>query len=357
MNLFRYSVILTLLCALAISWWFLSAGYATSESTTYRWGDLLSWQAYQSMVAPAAEVATSTKIVFTGDVFLGRDVEDGAQQYGYDYSLALFQQPPFTDADAIVVNFESPIPADHRPTPHLGMRFSVATSAVPALRSAGITHAGLANNHTADYGMTGLTHTRSQLTAGDVQPFGDPVAVSTSSVAMLDTVQGPVAIVAIQAVTTTPDMATVRTLLDSLPENLAGVVAYVHWGNEYQENASVTQQALAADLAAAGVDIVIGHHPHVVQNISQIDTVPVIYSLGNTVFDQYFSTAVQTGLMATLEFTATERLIHLYPISSLGSRARPYLMPAREQARFLDDLAQQSDSALTTGIRAGTWNW
>lgn len=357
MQLIRYSLILLLLITLAVWWWILGSWYSTNEPATYRWGEFLSGPTQQSTATPDTDLATSTRIIFTGDVFFGRDVEDGARQYGYEYPLALFRQPPFSQADATVINFEAPIPPTHQPTPHFGMRFSVATSAVPALQRAGVTHAGLANNHTGDFGSEGLAHTRQTLMAGGVQVFGDPATVGTSSVALVDTVQGPVALIGIHAVNAAPDMAEVRTVLTALPDDVTAVVAYMHWGNEYQEEASVLQQELATDLVAAGVDVVVGHHPHVVQNIAEINDAPIFYSLGNTVFDQYFSVAVQTGLVVTLEFTKTERFVHLHPVSSLGSRTRPYLMPARERARWLTELANQSDASFADKIRMGSWSW
>jgi hypothetical protein len=82
------------------------------------------------------------------------------------------------------------------------------------------------------------------------------------------------------------------------------LVAYVHWGENYK---SVTdqQRMWARVFAEAGYDLVVGHHPHIVQPIEIIDGVPVIYSLGNFVFGtpgRYTSSQPGYGLMLTSEF-------------------------------------------------------
>ncbi|NCS97807.1 MAG: CapA family protein, partial [Candidatus Pacebacteria bacterium] len=53
---------------------------------------------------------------------------------------------------------------------------------------------------------------------------------------------------------------------------------------------------------AAGADIIIGSHPHVVQQHESINGVPVYYSLGNFVFDQYFEENVRRGLLLKVTF-------------------------------------------------------
>src|SRR5829696_2637022 len=60
-------------------------------------------------------------------------------------------------------------------------------------------------------------------------------------------------------------------------------IAYVHWGENYSTVTS-KQRRLAASFAQAGYDLVIGHHPHVQQEVELIDGMPVIYSLGNFTF-------------------------------------------------------------------------
>ena len=79
------------------------------------------------------------------------------------------------------------------------------------------------------------------------------------------------------------------------------VVALPHWGTEYQLRHDATQQSWAKWLAEQGADVVVGSHPHVVQDTTHIRGVPVIYSLGNAVSNMSL-TNTRIGLMAILRF-------------------------------------------------------
>lgn len=64
------------------------------------------------------------------------------------------------------------------------------------------------------------------------------------------------------------------------------VVVHAHWGQEYDDQPTTRQQEMAKAMSDAGADIVIGHHPHVLQNIEVYNDTVIFYSLGNFVFDQ-----------------------------------------------------------------------
>ena len=102
-----------------------------------------------------------------------------------------------------------------------------------------------------------------------------------------------------------------------------------------------------------GADAIIGHHPHVVQDIQVYQGVPVFYSLGNFVFDQYFSSAVQEGLLLKLTLTEAGANYELIPTTSIGSRSRPQLMSPYEREHFLTGLATRSAPKLRTQIHSG----
>jgi poly-gamma-glutamate capsule biosynthesis protein CapA/YwtB (metallophosphatase superfamily) len=65
------------------------------------------------------------------------------------------------------------------------------------------------------------------------------------------------------------------------------VIPYLHWGQEHSTAAHARQRALARRMIQAGADAVVGTHPHVRQDSEVIDGKPVIYSLGNFVFDGF----------------------------------------------------------------------
>ena len=78
------------------------------------------------------------------------------------------------------------------------------------------------------------------------------------------------------------------------------VLALPHWGTEYQLSHSASQEKDARWLIEHGADAIIGAHPHVIQDIQEIEGVPVFYSLGNVVSNMS-ATNTQMGLMVTLK--------------------------------------------------------
>lgn len=86
-------------------------------------------------------------------------------------------------------------------------------------------------------------------------------------------------------------------------------IVYLHWGEEYQRHSNSRQQYIAEALASAGPDAIVASHPHVLQEISYVNGVPVYYSIGNYVSNQREETLdnhyTEQGLIAMLDFKLT----------------------------------------------------
>ena len=300
------------------------------------------------------EVGTTT-ILFTGDVFLGRDVE---RRIHANHSLDPFAfLQAFPDRDATVINFEAAVPAVHQPTPDFGMQFSVSADLLSMLADAGVTHAGLANNHTYDHGRDGYQHTIESLALHDIVSFGHPSQINQQSVTIIDTPHIRIGLLGIHTLYGQPSLRSIADTYTALAVEVDMVVAYVHWGEEYMLKHNPLQRALAEQLVGLGVDLIIGHHPHVVQGIELIDGVPVLYSLGNTIFDQYFSDDVQVGMIASLQITADRRQVVLTPIDSRRSRIAPQVMNPAAATAFLTDVAERGGEDVAESVRAGVVQW
>lgn len=303
---------------------------------------------------PAPMLATST-LWFAGDVMLARQVGDLAKIRGYQSPFSGIQSffistttlPQYT-----FINFEgclSPTSVFDYTQP---LRFIVASSAIPILPLVGITHASLANNHALDCGQTGYLHTKNILLGAEVVPFGHPNKISSTSVAYIDTSERRVAVVGIHILDGLPATEELEALLSTLASTSDYQIVYIHWGNEYETTASRTQRSFARTLSSLGVDIIVGHHPHVVQDIEYIGNTLVVYSLGNLIFDQYFSKAVQQGLLLQLQIGETV-LAELVPVTSEYSHTQPHAMVGDERETFLHNLATRSDETLQNSIVRG----
>jgi poly-gamma-glutamate synthesis protein (capsule biosynthesis protein) len=91
----------------------------------------------------------------------------------------------------------------------------------------------------------------------------------------------------------------VKKDIERLRDKVDLLMVSMHWGEEYSHTPNNSQKEIANYLASLGVDIIIGHHPHVVQPIDFIGDTMVIYSLGNFISSQYGINKL-TGLMASV---------------------------------------------------------
>lgn len=96
---------------------------------------------------------------------------------------------------------------------------------------------------------------------------------------------------------------TVKKDIEAVRDKVDVLMVAMHWGVEYTFNPNTYQKDMATYLASLGVDIIIGHHPHVIQPVTWIDNTLVFYSLGNFISaqkqDQNFNKMI--GLMSNLD--------------------------------------------------------
>lgn len=97
------------------------------------------------------------------------------------------------------------------------------------------------------------------------------------------------------------------------------VIMFVHWGAEGKIKQDSDQRALAQEYAAAGVDAIIGSHPHRLQGVEFVDDVPVVYSLGNF----WFSTGTLYATIAQIRINSDGALkLRLFPCEQKGKKTR-----------------------------------
>jgi len=294
--------------------------------------------------------ASRNQINFVGDVLLARQIELNMIRFGAALpyrSIASYLQSGYT-----VVNFEAAVPEKHVLTPSYTFAFSVDKQFLPALRSAGVTHASLANNHAYDYGVAGFAATKAALTAVGITSFGGDTQYG-ENITFITIGGSTIAVVGLNTVSDVIDYEQLQTIMYSTTLQSDFQIAYIHWGNEYVTTHAPSQRKTAEDLVALGFDAIIGHHPHVVQDIDYIDGVPVFYSLGNFIFDQYFSTAVQEGLMLTLQQEENGYVFRLLPVTSVGTPNQPRMMDEIATSQFLVTLAANSAPSLRSAIASG----
>lgn len=100
------------------------------------------------------------------------------------------------------------------------------------------------------------------------------------------------------------DKDKVKKDIEKIKDKVDVIIVSMHWGTEYTHVPTAEEKEIASYLSSLGVDIIIGHHPHVIQPIEYVGNTLVIYSLGNFISAQD-GTAKRVGMMASLDINKT----------------------------------------------------
>lgn len=251
------------------------------------------------------------RIYITGDVMLDRAIRKQIERSGFHYVFEGVKDS-FAKADAVVINLECPLSATNNQQ-RKSYTFKGDPSWADSLKTVGVTHACLANNHTYDQGAQGLKETIELLGEAKIQTFGagktieerlTPVLIGTRnnqlalySVSFLSTgyftnAEGKPGIC-----NTSATLLGEHIVLFKKKHPKTKVVVIPHWGIEYKLTASDLQKKQADTLTKAGANLIIGHHPHVVQNTDTLNGAIVYYSLGNFIFDQKEDSVPKSALL------------------------------------------------------------
>lgn len=289
-------------------------------------------------------------LLFTGDIMLGRYVEKYAREEGND--MRSFKNiETFLKEHTTIANLEGPIPSVHVPTLANGFTFSFSSSTPRVLKDGGVTAVSLANNHMFDHGRDGYEATEQALSLGGVAHFGG-YAPTTDDYFEASLGTSTVIVYGITMIATGWDEEQALTVTKKLRKEHSGahLVVFLHWGDEYVTQ-NRYQRAFAHRLIDEGVDTIIGSHPHVVQGVEVYKGVPIFYSLGNFIFDQYWRKDLEDGLLVRMEQDKDGYTYTLFPVVSHVSI--PQIAEGEDRVRILARVASQSDDALKAHILEG----
>ena len=266
--------------------------------------------------AEVAEVAEALELTFVGDVIFGRyrgaSGFDPIPDNGHDPFEMVREQ---IASDLLVGNLETPLVETLPETSPIGSRFSFGASREHAklLVTAGFGAVSLANNHWYDQREAGVEQSPKILEDLGIVPLGR--ARTADPLFVVETVERKgwkIGFVAVSARSNSPDerggvrlpFIDTRDMLDELGPIVKAARAdhdllavLVHWGEEYADAPASVQSRAARGLIDAGADMVIGHHPHVLQGIERHGNGLIAYSLGNFVFENTNDPPRLTGVL------------------------------------------------------------
>ena len=216
-------------------------------------------------------------------------------------------------ADVTMINNEFPYTNEGTPTAGKQYTFHADPSCVKYLQDMGVDAVSVANNHSYDYGETGLLNTLTTLESAGIAHAGAGRNLDEAShIIYYNVGEIKIALIASTDIeqmdnpdtkgATETEPGVFRSVDDKLllqriqqaKATGAFVVVFIHWGKESVTEPSWLPLEQAPQIAAAGADLIVGDHSHCLQKLDYVNGVPVIYSLGNFLFN---SKTVDTCLL------------------------------------------------------------
>ena len=153
------------------------------------------------------------------------------------------------------------------------------------LKDGSIEAVNLANNHSMDYMSKGFTDTVSTLDHAGITSFGDnKIAVYEKNGLKIGLIGvntlGPLE----EGVNLDNLMSDLKNTIQALKEETSLIIVSFHWGTENKSETTQEQRELGRSAVDMGADLVLGHHPHVIQPYEMYQGKYIVYSLGNFVF-------------------------------------------------------------------------
>ncbi len=329
------SILLCLVTPLAL----LGCGQSTERE--HKIGNIVDFSSAFKAIEPLVTLA------FVGDVNLGDGVAPYISSYGVDYTWANVREV-LQSVDLAFANLECALSSGGSAVPGKSFCFRGTPDSAQGLVNAGIDVVSLANNHSKDYGVSALRDTFSILgnqsirycgagenSAWAYQPSvlevrGKKVAfVAFSDILPYDwpaTAERP-------GVASTRDRNKVAETVRAADREADYVVASFHWGIELATAPNGTQKELAHLAVDAGADVVVGHHPHVVQGFEFYNGRLIAYSLGNFIFSPPREISAKTLLLEIC--LGPQGVIQAKVIPARISGCRPVIMGTEEGNSWL----------------------
>ena len=194
----------------------------------------------------------------------------------------------------------------------------------------------IANNHSFDWTVDALVDTEERLKKEGIVPVGGGLdAYSPQIIEINDQSIAFIAHTAVgapgwAATETTPGVAwynreRLKESIKEVEKEVNLIVFSIHYGVEYQPKPNQNQIDISKNAIDMGVDLVIGHHPHVIQPVEEYGGGIIAYSLGNFIFDQSFSRETMEGLLLEVDVKDGEVLNYKERVIPLNENFQPHL--------------------------------
>jgi poly-gamma-glutamate synthesis protein (capsule biosynthesis protein) len=309
------------------------------------------------IMLPAAALCEPVTLHAVGDIMLAGSGERIYRQQGYAYPFAAVTER-LHQADIVIGNLEAPLAAHGEEFTGKKFRFKVDPAALAAIKDSGFTHLALANNHILDFGPQGLAQTIKSLDAAGIAHFGAGADLSAARKVWISEVRGVKIAFLSYSLVYPEEFFAGRGRAGTAPghrpyysedirqaRNQADyVIVSFHWGEEGATQPKPYQQSTARKAIDAGADLVLGHHPHVLQGIEYYGKGVIFYSLGNFTFGS-MSKSSASSMIARITLDDGIKSVEIIPLDVLNSRVRfqPKILGGKRGKEAAGKIAQLSE--------------
>ncbi len=292
-------------------------------------------------------------IAAVGDLMLGGRTEPFLKEFGPEYPFTGVM-PFLGKADVAVGNLESPISTRGTAVENKKFTLRAGPLAARALKCAGLRVVSLANNHAMDFGPLALQDTLAALDDNGILYSGAGMDLDDARTPALVRIKGKTLAFLSYSLTfpleffasagrpgTAPGYAEfIKADIEKIRPAADLVIVSFHWGAELMTTAKDYQIELGHQAIDWGADLVLGHHPHVLQELEVYKGRLIAYSLGNFVFGSE-SNRTNFSMILLLTFQG-KRLVRVeavpLDVNNYRVKYRPHALTGKAAAEVLDSI-------------------
>jgi len=304
--------------------------YGGNEDANTKWVE-------EKIGVPEIKDPNFVTLAFAGDMMLDRGVKNSViKNFNNDYSALFTNLEVLKKADIVFGNLEGPVSDEGVDRRNL-YSFRMDPAILPALKGAGFSIVSMANNHVGDWGRVAYEDTLAGLKENEIlYTGGGKTAKEAETPTIIEKYGMKIGFLAFSDVG--PEWMGVSNekaglllannprfeeIIKNASKEVDHLIVSFHFGEEYKDRHNARQEYLAHKAVDNGAKIVIGHHPHVIEDTEVYKNSFIAYSLGNFIFDQAFSAKTMQGALLNIKLERNGNMTIRKDIVELNKAFQP----------------------------------